>query len=80
MPARPCVWEGGGEKGFQQEPFEAWLLSVSSSAPSHPSGTRPHASSSMANPEEMRLMALAQHVQEVLPHVPLAVICKDLGE
>ncbi|XP_066488027.1 lipid droplet-regulating VLDL assembly factor AUP1 [Tiliqua scincoides] len=52
------------------------------SAPSQPSVSRPpQASPSMAPPtEDARLMGLAQHVKEVLPHVPLAVILKDLAQ
>lgn len=31
-------------------------------------------------PEDVRVMAMAQQVKEVLPHVPLEVIRTDLGE
>ncbi|KAJ6658594.1 hypothetical protein lerEdw1_019982 [Lerista edwardsae] len=52
-------------------------------APSQPSGSRPpQAPPSVEGPptEDAHLMDLAQRVKEVLPHVPLAVILKDLGQ
>ncbi|XP_053113492.1 lipid droplet-regulating VLDL assembly factor AUP1 isoform X1 [Hemicordylus capensis] len=49
-------------------------------APSQPSGARPRAAPSLASAEDVRLMGLAQHVKEVLPHMPLEAIHKDLAQ
>ncbi|XP_015266738.1 PREDICTED: ancient ubiquitous protein 1, partial [Gekko japonicus] len=46
--------------------------------PSQPLAARPQASSSSPPAGDPRLMGMAQRVKEVLPHVPLAVIRKDL--
>ncbi|XP_042322930.1 lipid droplet-regulating VLDL assembly factor AUP1 [Sceloporus undulatus] len=51
-------------------------VSFSSPALSHQS----RASHSVAATEDVRLVGLAQRVKEVLPHVPLAVICNDLAQ
>ncbi|XP_062991914.1 lipid droplet-regulating VLDL assembly factor AUP1 [Elgaria multicarinata webbii] len=48
--------------------------------PSPPSGARSRGPPSTASAEDVRLMGLAQRVKEVLPHVPLAVIRKDLAQ
>ncbi|NWU90256.1 AUP1 protein, partial [Upupa epops] len=49
---------------------------------SRPLAARPRAPSSLASaaPEEMQLMAMAQQVKEVLPHVPLEAIRIDLAQ
>ncbi|XP_063166916.1 lipid droplet-regulating VLDL assembly factor AUP1 isoform X4 [Candoia aspera] len=46
---------------------------------SQPSGGWPPASRSVASTEDVHLIGLAQRVREVLPHVPMAAIRKDLG-
>ncbi|XP_054845845.1 lipid droplet-regulating VLDL assembly factor AUP1 isoform X2 [Eublepharis macularius] len=48
--------------------------------PHQPSAGRPQASPSLPATEDTRLMGMAQRVKEVLPHVPLAVIHKDLAQ
>lgn len=48
--------------------------------PSQPSAAQPPAASSSAPAEDRRLMGMAQRVKEVLPHVPLAAICRDLAQ
>ncbi|XP_028600486.2 lipid droplet-regulating VLDL assembly factor AUP1 isoform X2 [Podarcis muralis] len=48
-------------------------------APSQPSGTQDRAFPSVASAEDVRWSGMAQRVKEVLPHVPLAVIRKDLA-
>ncbi|XP_060627388.2 lipid droplet-regulating VLDL assembly factor AUP1 isoform X1 [Anolis sagrei] len=54
--------------------------SYSSPAPNQPAVARPRAPPIVTSAEDVRLMELAQRVKEVLPHVPLAVICKDLAQ
>lgn len=51
-------------------------------APSQPSGLRPPRASPSVAPltEDTRVFGPAQRVKEVLPHVPLAVIFKDLAQ
>ncbi|XP_053258299.1 lipid droplet-regulating VLDL assembly factor AUP1 [Podarcis raffonei] len=48
-------------------------------APSQPSGSQDRAFPSVASAEDVRWSGMAQRVKEVLPHVPLAVIRKDLA-
>ncbi|XP_063166914.1 lipid droplet-regulating VLDL assembly factor AUP1 isoform X2 [Candoia aspera] len=47
---------------------------------SQPSGGWPPASRSVASTEDVHLIGLAQRVREVLPHVPMAAIRKDLAQ
>ncbi|XP_077157550.1 lipid droplet-regulating VLDL assembly factor AUP1 [Paroedura picta] len=47
---------------------------------SQPTTARPQASSSSPPTEDTHLMVMAQRVKEVLPHVSLAVIRKDLAQ
>ncbi|KAM6441102.1 lipid droplet-regulating VLDL assembly factor AUP1 isoform 2-T2 [Liasis olivaceus] len=47
---------------------------------SQPSVGRPQASRSAGSTEDVRLIGMAQRVREVLPHVPMAAIRKDLAE
>ncbi|XP_062837995.1 lipid droplet-regulating VLDL assembly factor AUP1 isoform X1 [Anolis carolinensis] len=54
--------------------------SYSSPAPNQPAVARSRAPPIVASAEDVHLMELAQRVKEVLPHVPLAVICKDLAQ
>ncbi|KAL8206422.1 UNVERIFIED_CONTAM: hypothetical protein K2H54_002821 [Gekko kuhli] len=48
--------------------------------PSQPLAARPPAPTSSPPAGDPRLMGMAQRVKEVLPHVPLAVIRKDLAQ
>ncbi|XP_061439776.1 lipid droplet-regulating VLDL assembly factor AUP1 isoform X2 [Rhineura floridana] len=48
--------------------------------PSQPLGAPFRPPPTAASAEDVRLMDMAQHVREVLPHVPLAVIRKDLAQ
>ncbi|NXK14059.1 AUP1 protein, partial [Herpetotheres cachinnans] len=50
--------------------------------PGQPLAARPRIPSSLTGvaPEDMRIMAMAQRVKEVLPHVPLEVIRIDLAQ
>ncbi|XP_071609120.1 lipid droplet-regulating VLDL assembly factor AUP1 isoform X1 [Heliangelus exortis] len=51
-------------------------------ASSQPQAARPRMPSSLTGviPEDMRIMAMAQQVKEVLPHVPLEAIRTDLAQ
>ncbi|KAF7252378.1 Ancient ubiquitous protein 1 [Varanus komodoensis] len=55
---------------------------ASHSPPAHspPPAARSPDSSGVAPAEDMHVAGMAQRVREVLPHVPLAVICKDLAQ
>ncbi|XP_048366086.1 lipid droplet-regulating VLDL assembly factor AUP1 [Sphaerodactylus townsendi] len=48
--------------------------------PSQPLAARPQIHPSLPSAEETRLTSMTQRVKEVLPHVPLAVIRKDLAQ
>uniref|UniRef100_A0A8D0GUZ6 CUE domain-containing protein n=1 Tax=Sphenodon punctatus TaxID=8508 RepID=A0A8D0GUZ6_SPHPU len=43
-------------------------------------GARPRASPNPPSAEDGHVTGLAQRVQEVLPHVPLSAICRDLAQ